>query len=163
MRKGYFFTLDAFLALGIIIAGVIIIYSSNPRSTPREQAMDYASDLIIRLSSNISIAESNNDYINKLLIENKIRNPESTVMEQAAIFYFEDRTNLAEAMLKNLTASVVQSQYGVAFLINGTMIYERLSMPDLKRNILTSRNVLAGVYNSTDMWGPYTAEVRIYQ
>ncbi len=162
MKRGYFFTLDAFVALGIIISGFIILYSYHSQSIPSEQAHSDANNLLLLLTTT-KINELNNNYISRLLINGTIKNPSNTIIEQLGEFYYLNETQTAKRFLEEVVKGYNMPQYGVAFLIENHIIYEKPGIPNLKNNILTSRNIVSGVYNATNFWGPYRTEVRVYQ
>ena len=161
--------MDAFIAIGIIIIGIIVIYSYNPASTSREQANIFSNDILLILSST-KVQDLNVPIVNEYVLTGVITNIDNTIMEQIAEFYHRDQiygtTDLEDyggQMLALITDDIIPKQYGVSYLIEDTLIMTRNSLTNTSNNILTSRNIASGIFNSTHLWGPYKTEVRIFQ
>ena len=162
MKRGYFFSLDAYVALGIMITSLIILYSYHTEIIPNKQAHQDASNILLLLTTT-RINEMNINYVTQLIKDGTIENPTQTILEQLGEFYFLNETGIAKKFLAAIIDGYNMPQYGFAFFIEGKKIYERKGIPDLKNNVLASRNIVSGVYNSTTIWGPYRVEVIVYQ
>ncbi len=173
MKKGYFFTLDAFLAIGVIIVGMMIISTLYSFTPSADQTRAYASGQLATFSTD-RIEDLHNEHL-KLLIAGKIiTNPKNTILEQIGEFEFKANitgdlgTNFTDhqrLLLEELTKNLIQQEYGVGFYIDGDPIFERPRFMENKvtKILLTSKTPAVGVYNSTALWGPYLIEVRIWQ
>jgi hypothetical protein len=171
MKKGYFFTLDAFLAVGIIIMGMIVIYAVYSYSPATTQIRTYAQDTLT-LFTTAKLQDLNSNQINQLYEWGVIQNRRNTLLEQIGEFYFRASIThnntymlLLSAMLSEITKNLVQQEYGIEFLVDGVSVYQR--EPEMGSStsqvLLTSKTPIVGIYNSTALWGPYLIEVRIWQ
>ena len=160
-KRGYFFTLDAFVAVGIIVIGLVLILTSNYYSPVTVQPIALSNDLMLTLSST-KITESNNDYVRNLSINGSITNRDNSLLQQAGEFYLNNQKSMSTSFVKNVTFNLVPPQYSFNVSINKTTIYNRGSMARSSRLVVSTKSIVFGVYNNT-LWGPYPAEVAIWQ
>lgn len=79
-RKGYFFTLDAVMAMAVIAAGLIIVFSISSNVKSSSQSEFYAEDLMT-LFGGSRIYQVNNEYLDKMYAEGDIKNRDMTILE----------------------------------------------------------------------------------
>lgn len=159
--KGYFFTLDAFVAMGIIVAGLVFVLTAYSYRPVTAQATVLGSDLLLSLA-NTKVTEINNDYARNLALNGTITNTDNSLLQQAAEFYVNNQSSMGSEFLRNLTYSLVPLQYGYELRINKTAIYSRGAFTNTNRLVVSSKSIVFGIYNNT-MWGPLDAEVRVWQ
>jgi len=160
-KRGYFFTLDAFIAVGIITAGLFLIFVSSSHRPFQEQAVFFADDLMNGLARQ-TLRDTNEPYIQQLRRDGNISNLDITLFEQLGDFYvrrsFDQAAKLAEAVTKDR----VPPQYGYAIRINGTELYAAGVLLNTTPLLVRSKTIISGISNSTEFWGPLEAEVRVW-
>ena len=171
MARGYFFTLDAFLAIGIILVGMLVIYSYNPFAPSPEQSYAYAHDTI-NLFTETALEDLNEPYIEWLINQGYVTNKKNTLMEQIGEFYFKAKltgntpinyTKQLQNMLEYLTDSLVEEDYGIGFYVNEEPVYIRGDYTSDALLLISSSTPAVGIYNTTTLWGPYQIEVRVWK
>jgi hypothetical protein len=167
MKKGYFFTLDAFMAMAILVICVVLIFSIHS-SKPYPLQSIFLSDDVMYYLSNTKIYELQSPFVASMVSNGNITMTENSLMEQAAVFYISNRSGLARVFLVNVTQNLVPKKYGFMLRVyNSSQEYVEVlnngqSLQNESRLIITSRRILFGVINDTS-WGPMTAEVRLWQ
>ncbi|MBI3034588.1 hypothetical protein HYY72_05510 [Candidatus Woesearchaeota archaeon] len=160
-KRGYFFTLDAFVAMGIIVIGLVMILTSNYYSPVTVQPIALSNDVILSLSST-KVTEANNNYTLNLVLNGSITNKDNSLLQQAGEFYVNNQRSMSSNFVRNVTYSLVPQQYSFNVSINRTTIYNRGSLAKSSRLVVSTKSIVFGVYNDT-MWGPYPAEVSVWQ
>ncbi len=140
-RKGYFFSLDAFIAL-LIILGIIVFI--KPTSVQTSYESDLQGDLLVMLSS-LQIGEINNDYVQNTLIPGGyITKPNQSVLEQIGEFYANSDPEaelLAQSILDDLDLNKNIGLYfeGAQIAASGDTSFANAE------EILTSRQIISGI------------------
>lgn len=167
MKKGYFFTLDAFIAMSILILCLALLFSIHS-SKPLPMQSIFISDDIMYYMSSTKCYELQNDYTMSLIEGGNISMPENSLIEQIAVFYVSNKGGIARNLTRNVLAGMIPSKYGAEIRIyNYSVAYEdRISSGGVSqensRMLISSKKVLFGLINDTT-WGPMTAEVRLWQ
>src|SRR3989344_2878516 len=147
-KKAYLLSLDAFIAL-IIILGVVLFI--KPTSVQVSHDVKLQEDLISVLSS-LKIGEVNNSYVRQLIIDGKITNLNQSVLEQIGEFYANsdpDAENLAQNILDGLN---VKENIGLYFNNIPIAIFGTLNPSD-SENIWTSRQIISGIQQGDSIKG----------
>lgn len=160
-KRGYFFTIDAFMAIAIITAGMLLILSSRS-FVPYETQTLYLSEGYIDTLASVKLYEINNAYIDGLIAGGNITNTEQTILEQAGEFYFTGRNDLARNFVKNITYGLIPSQYGFELLINKTAIYNQSIFHNRTMLLVSSKRIVSGIINRSELW-TLEAEMRVWQ
>jgi hypothetical protein len=99
-----------------------------------------------------------------------ITNAENTLLQQIAEFYADDNLDIAEKFIVNLTVNSFPQQYIFEFRLNKELIYpkdpteEHLDSKSSTRILIPSKKIVYGINQETgDMFGPYNAEVLVWQ
>jgi len=162
MSKGYFFTLDAFIAVGVIIIGILIVMSYSPSSPDTGQLSEFAYNTI-DVFTLTHLSEYDNDYVRHLAQTHQIKNLDNTLLEQIGEFYYRGETTLMHNYIENLTLHLIPPEYGIGFYVDEQPQYERQSAMGRDSQIISAKINTVGLYNSTTLWGPYLLEVRLWQ
>lgn len=181
-RRGYFFILDAFLAMSVLVLGMLIVYSFRSYSPSQVQPILLADDVMESLSSNKVGDLAGNisgagiyvqDLINKRIITTK----ENTLLEQIGEFYYLGNESLCRSFAANITNQLVPRQYGFMLYIHddptdldnsldsadfNITVNPGLVQPAKSSILVTSKRVVAGIVNETVMWGPFVMEARVW-
>ena len=172
-KRGFFFILDAILGIGILVIGVLFLTSSYIQS-PQLSQVEFLSDDLLSFLSGTKIKDLNNPYAGiggELWRNGTISDPESSIMQQAGIFYRKNDLATAEKFIQNTTIEIVPSQFRYELWIDDVLIYPKNPSLEhrLSKNntnlILTSKKIIFGFINQStgDAWGPYEAEVYLWQ
>lgn len=172
-KRGYFFIIDAVLALIIIVIGVFLINSSYVK-IPQTTQVGLLSDDLISFLSNTKLKNLNNEYAGfggELWNQKLIHDSDNSLLQQIGEFYATKNFDIAEKFIQNVSRDVIPSQFEYEVLINGQLLYPR--NPTIQHNIskqntkimLTSKLLTFGIVNATssEIWGPYKAEVFVWE
>jgi hypothetical protein len=167
MKKGYFFTLDAFIAMSLLIICIVMIFSIQSSKPYPLQGIELSDDLM-KLLANTKLYEIQSNYTSTLYSQGNITQLDNTLIEQIAWFYISNRSGLAVRFANNISSSILPGKYGFELRIyNKTTEYLISVNPgkvnqNTSRLIITSKRIIMGIENET-AWGPMTAEVRLWQ
>jgi hypothetical protein len=166
-RKAYFYSLDAFIAIIILTVGIFLVLQSGSHQAPRQSVFLLSRDLTDYLAGT-RVYDLNDELYNdsiKLWKENgNISHIDNTLLEQAGEFYARNETALASSFLSNVTVTTVTARYNFEIVIDGTPIFGS-SVIDRRNatNLVANKVMIFGVLNSTASWGPYEADIRVWQ
>lgn len=172
-KKGYFFIIDAFIALFVLTLGVILTLSFFYTENSFEQTTLY-SNSILDFLSRTRVIEINNEYVGAggtLHRYGNITNLDNTLLNQIGEFYYRNQSqncnfclDIIKKFLSNITDNYVASQYNVAVYIEKESVYEDSWMnPNQSFALIPAKRIIHGVYNNSEMWGPYEIEVRTWR
>ncbi len=162
-KKGYFFTLDAFIGLTILSVGIMLLYSSTGTySPPYSQPLSLSQDIIDSLNQ-LRLYEFNNAFVNQLKESGEIRDMSNTALEQIAIFYLDEKMSLATQLAQNLIGDTVPGQYDFNLKIEGDLIFGTEDISAKAKVVASSKAMVMGLMNKTDLFGPLKAEVNVWQ
>jgi len=125
-RKGFFFSMDAFLAIVIFSLILISIYGYFVGVSPLKQQYYLAEDLLTTLS-NVKINELDlEEYpnIQNLKDNNLITNEDLTIIEQIIEFKEFNMIDEAETLLNDITDNLIPTQFGFSFTLDIEEIIE---------------------------------------
>ena len=172
-KRGYFFMIDAMLGTLVIVIGVLLITSSYV-NVPAPTQVGLLSDDLMNFLSGTKIRDLNNEYSGiggELWREGLITDKDNTLLQQIGEFYATKQFDIAEKFVQNASSSSIPSQFSYEVWIDNLLIYPRTETPaqiSSRGNttlLLTSKKITFGILNrtTTDMWGPYKAEVFVWQ
>ncbi len=170
MKKGYFFMLDAFIAISVLVLSVILIFSFHSQKPYQLQGI-FLSDDIMDLLAETKVYEVNDDFVYSLYTNGStnITNADNTLIEQATVFYMTNRTFLAENFLLAVADNSVPDNFGFELWIYNTTdsfnltINSGNALQNESEQLVTSKRLILGLLREEFTWGPATAEVRIWQ
>ncbi|MBI2657336.1 hypothetical protein HYX08_01430 [Candidatus Woesearchaeota archaeon] len=172
-KRGYFFILDAVLALLVLVIGVFLITSSYVDVPQPGQVGLLSNDLLDFLSAN-KIRDLNNQYAGiggGLWSQGMITDADNSLLQQIGIFYATGRSDIAEKFILNVSAGIVPAQFNYELWINDAMLYPRVpaaqhsGSKNSTKLLLTSKKIAFGILNAStgELWGPYKAEVFLWE
>ena len=172
-KRGYFFILDAVLALIVLVVGVFLITSSYV-SVPQPVQVEILSDDLLGFLSNTKIRELNNPYAGiggVLWNQGLITAADNSLLQQIGELYSANKPDIAEKFIANVSAGIVPSQFRYEVWMNNAILYPRVPAIEHanSRNstglLLTSKKLTFGIMNKTtsNIWGPYKAEVFVWE
>ena len=172
-KRGYFFVLDAVLALFILVVGVFLVTSSYV-DVPQPTQVELLSEDLLNFLSNTKIKDLNNPYAGiggELWVNGSIKDADNSLLQQISEFYVANNLNTAEKFIQNVSKDVVPSQFRYEVWINGAVLYpknptnEHIKSRNSTEILLTSKKITFGIINKTtsNLWGPYKAEVFLWE
>lgn len=133
-KRGFFFSLDSFLAIILFTVVLVMIYIFFIQFSPLQQQYYFSEDLLT-VFSNVEIQDldinidnpelSKYPRISDLVANKKINDTTVTLLEQIATFYIEDDIDSATVMVDDLSTDLFKEQYGVALDIGGEEVYSQ--------------------------------------
>jgi len=163
-RASYFFLIDAIIAAFIFFIAVSLITvsmsSNNNIETPKfyaENIMNYYIDTDVR--------DINDDFIEDLIRNKVISQPDLSIMEQILIFNKYSSPDL-EGFIVNVTSSKLPDIYGLKIsLINNTdesVIYTRNPIVDGLNTYITVRRIAITKLPDNTIYGPLIFTVSVW-
>lgn len=116
MKRGYYFTLDALIATGILVIGIIYILSSKANVIVSEPTKYYAQNYLDSFDRPIS--KIFNPALDTLIKDGKITDVKNTVLEEI-VKLNEDYPNDAQSLITSISLLVLPSNVGYSFIVNG--------------------------------------------
>lgn len=180
-KRGYFFTIDVFIAMIVIVVGFILIWSSMASRTLVTQPYFLAKDTVDFLSKSTNADVSGIAYVNELINTGEITDFKLTLAEQIALFYYINGTGepkRQDYVLKNFTrhllANSTPGQYSFEVIIhsmdkNSTLYLQQNLMnknPAESDSLISSKTIVSVVVRNGDVFTispPYVLEVRVWQ
>lgn len=143
-KRGYYFTLDAMIAV-ILVFGVLLTVNTvqQEETTPSHIQRD-----LVETLSSLKMSEIDNSYAEELRQENKTSG-NITVLEQIAEFYAKDMSEgkkLAESIFENLNTD---KNFGI--WVGGELIASSNSTPiNDSESVWSSRQMIRGIEKSEE-------------
>ncbi len=171
-KRGYFFLIDAIIAMFVLAVGVGIVLSFSASTPPSQQVSMISADFLTPLSDNIE--DINNDFCGNegnLTQDGNITNQKQSLINQIAEFYYRNITynqdytiNLAQECIKEIMPLENFAQFNFELTINENIIYSNTTKARENASvILPNRKIVYGTFNETEFYGPYIAEVWVWQ
>lgn len=143
-KRGYYYSLDAFIALMIILGVILFIRSPFSQTTYESKIQE---DILLVLS-NLKIGEINDTDIEALISGGEIKNLDQSVLEQIGEFYANSSFRANELTQNILDKLNLRENIGIYFNNNQIANSGSLSLSDAK-TISTSRQIISGIHNGT--------------
>jgi hypothetical protein len=172
-KKGFFFTLDAIMALTILAVGMFLVLSMLLVSPQKTQTEIIARDTMEFLST--STIENLNDPIagigGEMWEEGNITNEKNTLLQQIGEFYSKQKIDSAERFISAiLNISVPNNHYAEVFA-NDERIYPSIepdtmvASKDSTPLLIAKEEIAYGIINTTtfDLWGPIDIRLLVWQ
>lgn len=175
MKKGYFFLMDGIFAIVILVIGGLIVSSNTVRETS-EIPLTMFLDNSVELLSSVKINELCNDECfcsNKKLQEfcknGLILNKGQTLIDYMGELYSQGDNLKISDLFANLTLEnnmFRQDVFSVELKIDDETIYFQGKTQEESKDLMSSKKVIFGYYELptgiVEFWGPYIAEVNIW-
>jgi len=173
-KKGYFFSIDAFISAAVLSLGLFLIFSAQTQQLPKEGVEAISEDLINTLS-NTRIYQINDDAYPSLQTmknDGRITRFDNTLLEQVGEFYyFGGNPNMLNLrwMLIELTTGILPQNYRFSVHLyeedSETELYRSTggAEPGNSKNLISFKILISGIIDESTMWGPYMTEVRVWQ
>lgn len=170
-RKGFFFTVDVFIALSFLVIGFLFVYSAYLSAPPSTQTIFYSNDLI-SFFTNTKISELDNAEIFMMWCDtcegaaHNISSPDNTILEQILEFAYLNKTGLAE-VLANISRGIIRSQYSYRMSINledknWVMADNHRIDMNISKLTLTSKDISYILINYSEVVGPFITRIEVW-
>ena len=154
-KKAYFFSLDAFIALIIIIGVVIFIKPSSPQVY---EEMNMQEDFL-RVLSSVKIGEINNSLVNEWINDGTITNTNQSVLQQLGEFFAIDKPK-AEALANDILNDLdLDENIGIYF--ENQFVAGDNHIGEDVRDLWTSRQIVSGVQEGEGITG-YSSRASLF-
>ncbi len=154
-KKGYFFSLDAFIALLIILGVVIFIKPSSPQIS---EEMNLQEDLLHVLSS-LKVSEIDNDLVSGWISDGTINNTNQSVLQQLGEFFAVDKPK-SEALAENILGDLGLDEK-VGIYIENQFIAGYDHLGEDVRDLWSSRQIVSGVQEGEGVTG-YSSRASLF-
>ncbi|MBS3085590.1 VWA domain-containing protein [Candidatus Pacearchaeota archaeon] len=138
-HKAYFYSLDALIALIVILGVVLVIKPSVIIKAPQ---MNLQEDLLNVLSS-LKVGEIDNPYVQNLVSTGEIVDLNQSVLEQIGEFYAVG--DIKAELMTNAVLSQLEPENNLGVYFSGIPIYENGIPISDARDIWTARQIISGI------------------
>ncbi|MBM3200640.1 hypothetical protein FJZ53_06900, partial [Candidatus Woesearchaeota archaeon] len=158
LKKGYyFFTLDAIIAIMVILIFIAVIPSLY-FNKPQQDSLNYFSEDIIEVLSTLKVAESDNAYVRELISNGTITRLNNSILEQAGEFWALNEAGTAGILLSEVLGSLIPEGYNVEIVMEKDVISS--SVEGNARNLVSAKRLISGIKEGEAVLG-YTTRVFI--
>jgi len=145
-KKGFIFTLDAILALTLLVAGIIIISKITYVETSPNKQVAYVSEDVINVLANTKVSESNNPLVVELINNGTITRLNITIIEQIGYFWVENETELALSLAQNVTDGILPNNMDLKLMAEDTEIYSSEgSSGSIAKELVSYKSLISGI------------------
>jgi hypothetical protein len=154
-KRAIFFTIDAFIASGILFVGLLIISSFHINDQPTVH-LSYLSDDITGVFSELKVNEINDPYISSLISDGNITHLNNSVMEQIGEFWAEDNNEIAKNFTQAVLNGIIPDKYGYSVLVDDEEILNNSG--SFNNSLISSRKIASGYAKLKPVLG-YTSKI----
>lgn len=141
-KKGLFFTIDAILAVSILLGTLLVITSFYVGERSRV-SVDYIANDVMNVLYELKVSEVDNPFVDELIANESITNMDNSILSQAGEFWAEGNIGLARLLIMNITNGLVDDNYGISLSIDGDVIFSR-NVSD-SGEIVKSYKIISGI------------------
>jgi len=171
-RGAYFFVIDAFIAVSIIITVVIIIFSAQSSSPESKPTLLLLQDFMASISGT-EIRELQGAYTQGLVDDGNITDLDNTVLEQIIEFYYinqstgRNMSGIISGFINETSSSIIpESRSFIMRMYNDSfsvVLYNRSRYPADNSNLMLGLSKIGFKrINQTAIYGPMMIEVKIW-
>ena len=118
--------------------------------------------------SNTRINESSNAVVIAARFNGTISSNDNyrSLLEEIVYLYYQSNTGTAVQILNATAVNLIPSNYNAEFRINQTLIFNQTVTANSQAQapfVLTDRRIIIGITNTSQLFGPYIVEFRIWQ
>ncbi len=148
MKRGYFYSLDALVALLIIVVVILFIVPVRKEKIEEKKTQED----VLKVLSNLKVGDTNNTYITYLISQGNITDLNKSILEQIAEFYALNKPeaqNLVKEMFDQLNIS---DNIGLWF--NGKFVYAKNKTTyEDSRLIWAAKELVSGIREGNSSTG----------
>lgn len=147
-NKAIFFSSDALIAIMIISLTLLVIIPLTINSQNKSKI----NEDVLTVLSELKISETNNAYVRELIQEQKITNPNNTLIKQIGEFYITNKT-----LAKNLASEILQgidTNQNIGIWFDSSLIASKNTTNiENAENIEVERQIISGIKDSESITG----------
>jgi len=147
-KKAYYFTMDALVAM-IIILGVVLFIRTPLKQTAYES---YVHEDLLNVLDNVKIGDINNTVARNLISSGQITDLDKTTLEQIGKFYADSNPNY-QALMKRIIDDLNLKENLAIYFDNNLVANTSQVLLDEADTVLSSRSLLSGIKNGTNATG----------
>ena len=143
-KRGFFFTIDAFVATAILLITLLLMYNTTLNTPVEIQTSTLSSDFMEVLSKTL-VSESSNEYVLDLREQGAIKHTQLSLLEQAVAFYATD-PSLAISFLDGVFKDLLPLQYSGIIEFDGNIVFSQVVRPEEEADMLIpAKRIVFGV------------------
>jgi hypothetical protein len=150
MRKGFLFSVDALIA-SIAIISAILIFSTLYVEEADVRHLQYTSDDMLGVLSELRVSELNNSYVQYLIAQGEIKNINNTLLEQIGEFWAFNKTDICGNFTRNITEELFPENKGYSITVGNEEMYRRNF--STHNDLVASRKMISGYEKSKPIKG----------
>ena len=151
MKKGIYFTGDAFFSTLLLLIGVILITQFSFTEVSTKQ-MGFVSNDVLNAMGGIKVSELNNSWIAYEIANGGITEPNNTVLEQIGAYWAAGEQGKARNLSRLMVENLDSEQYNLQILVEGEHIYGNNASEDMS-NMVVSRQMVTGIEKGAPIQG----------
>ncbi len=170
-KRGYFFTIDVFIAGMVLFSTIYIIYSIQTVRFPTTQTEKIGNDLF-RYLLTTTVEDSTNAYLATLKLNSSVfTRDDFTLLEEICALYALNMTTEMRNLTKNITEELVPEQFSyrveIINLSDSTQNYMLYNRSKIKYQdsfeIIPKKRIMLGNINLTEKMGPYVVRTVVWR
>ncbi|MFH1589633.1 MAG: vWA domain-containing protein [archaeon] len=150
-KKGFYFSMDAFLATMLLFIGLVLITNFSFKQIDTAQ-IDLMSKDVLTSFGALKVSELNDPWVQQQITEGWITNTDNTILEQIGAFWATGQIPRAQNLSKLLVEEIVPSRYGMSILMDDDIIYTK-NKSSKPINLVSSRRLITGIEKGSPLEG----------
>lgn len=142
VKKGFYFSVDSILALGLLLIGLSVISTVFVEEQTYHHISHFSEDMSNALST-IKIREIDDPYVRDLIENGTIQYPDNSVLEQLGEMWAKNQSEYAFNIARNLTESMIPPYLGFGIYAGGEEIYS--NNKTVTGSLIPSRKMVSGI------------------
>ena len=135
---------------------------------PPTESLELVSEEIAARILEVKVKDLNDPVIRDHIKKGYITNVDNNILQQAyELKFLANNNNAADLFMNASIEKLVRPQFNVEILVDGRMVYSKIIYPNRLSsnadNLVSRKKLVFGFYNERDLWGPYKAEVRVWE
>jgi hypothetical protein len=164
-RGASYFIFDAVIAAIIFFMAMSSLLSRVDYSPELEIPRSYGENLI-NYYMNTEIRDvdlpQENDVVDVLIENNNITNVENTILEQMLIFYHDNKDEVLEDFVVNISKGKIPDSFGLNVSIENDQIYFRENSADSFKSFVKVRRLIFAKLDDGTLYGPKIIQVSVW-
>ncbi|MFW5991227.1 MAG: vWA domain-containing protein [Candidatus Nanoarchaeia archaeon] len=156
IKKGFFFSTDAILALFILVTAIFSVSLIYMQENPTEQVY-FLSEDVANIMASTSIKDINNSYAKKLMKNGTIKDNSTPLLEQIGTLWASGNKEAAERLAKNITDAFEPEGHGISVVIDDEVLYSNNASPG--EELISHKSLITGIEEGKPLNG---TAARIY-
>lgn len=155
LKKGNYFTMDAFMASLLLMTGLLII-NAIPADDQSILSQDTITKDLLNTISLVKVSEMQDPIVQEWITNGTIERQNNSILVQSGEFWASNQTSKASYLLNTfLNSSFTGNElYNIRLTMAGDTIYSNNNTPiELSNNIITSRRMVTGVQKGSAITG----------